>query len=350
MERCCICLDERYHTLIINSGLSICRDCLNNDNVKYYCPTTRIKITVKIPNDFTMRFFRLPPLFSIKDLSKSHDKIAYMDQFDEIDIDNFSELIGNGEILLNVIELKIFVSKCINLNYIDPFHREMLMKYACDEFNDLDLVKKLVEKGIDVNCVDTWGFHPIHFASKKGDKAIEIVKYLVSRGATVNCISQFGIRPIHAACERGDKALELVKFLVMCGADVNCADTNKRYPIHIACKNGDKSLGLVKYLVEKGANLSCINGCGCNPMYFALKAKYKSLELVNWILEYGVNVNCSVDYYGNYPIHLACKNNAPELVKVLMMHGANPDVKSKCGELPSDLTENEEILQLLGKI
>lgn len=132
----------------------------------------------------------------------------------------------------------------------------------------------------------------------------------------------------------------------MHGADVNSVNSNNWYPIHFACKNGDDSLELVKWLALHNVNVNCINNCGHQPIHIACAAKYRALELVKWFLDYGVNYNS--DYYGQYPIHIACINNAFELVKILIAYGADSNVKTKYGKLlPSDLTKNEEILWLL---
>jgi ankyrin repeat protein len=244
MEGCCICLDECI-TLIINSGCSICNACMRRLNRR--CPLTRMEITIKLPNNFAGDFYQYPlppPDFDMKDLLDSLDKIAYMNQFDKIEINNPDLLIKDGRCVLNLDEFKIFTKKCINLDCPGISGRHLIHRMCW--INNLDIVKCLVTNGADVNCVDNWGWHPIHEACRNGDGALELVKFLVANGADVNCADIWGNRPIHLACDQGDKALELVKFLMESGADVNCTNLYGRNPINDA--RDYESLKLVEIL------------------------------------------------------------------------------------------------------
>ena len=78
------------------------------------------------------------------------DGIAYMNQFDKIKLIDPSYLFDlYSKPLLNIDEFKLFVSKCVNLDCVDSF-RKQLIHYACID-NNLDMVKCLVENGADIN-------------------------------------------------------------------------------------------------------------------------------------------------------------------------------------------------------
>ena len=125
MEGCCVCLDE-YITLIINSGWSVCNACLHKLDRR--CPSTRIEITIKLPNNFAGDFYQYPlppPDFDMKDLLDSSDKIAYMNQFDKIKIYNPDLLISDGRCVLNLDEFKSTISKKVKSaggNAVDNFN------------------------------------------------------------------------------------------------------------------------------------------------------------------------------------------------------------------------------------
>ena len=285
MEIYCICHLEYHCATIINSGSSLCAIC--SKNCSRYCPVTNKKITIKLPNSFVRGFFRcLPPSppFHIFRLLESSDKIAYINQYNKIELDNdFYKLFYSGyEYSLNMYEFKLLLSKCINLDCTNTCGKQ-LIHYACGSPIYLDIVKYLVINGADVNCTDYDGERPIHNACWKGNEALEVVKYLISQGADVNCADSRRFRyPIHQACSRGDKALEVVKFLILCGANINCIDCDGWRPIHIAC-------------------------------------------------------------------HRLNKGEPIELIKYLLANGADPNVRTNDGKLPSDFTKNEEILRLLVK-
>lgn len=275
MESCCVCLGNILLPVILNSGTSVCHDCVDKIS---YCPTIHIIVSIKLLNTFAMKFFQYPPVFSISDLLESPDKIAYMNKFDEINLGDPTDLIEDGEFLLNMDEFKIFASKCINLNGTDRYRRQ-LIHWLCS-INNLDMVKFLVANGADVNCIDGLMCSPIHCVHFGVDGALELIKYLVKHGADVNCRALFGRSLIHYVCMQSVGSLELVEYLVEeIGVDVNCIDSNGWRPIHFACW-GSVSVEIIEYLIA---------------------------------------------------------------------NGADPNVRTYNGKLPSDLTGNVKILQLLGK-
>jgi hypothetical protein len=284
MEGCCVCLEECI-TLIINSGWPVCNTCLHKLGRR--CPSTRMEITIKLPNDFAREFYQYlqpPPVFDMEDLLKSSDKIAYMNQFDKFEIYRPGLLIKNNKCVLDLDEFKIFAKKCINLDCSNVYGERLIHRMSW--INNLDMVKCLVANGVDVNCIGIEGWYPIHYACQSGDEALELVKFLIANGADVNCIDNWGWRPIHMACLKGDKALELVKFLVANGADDDCSANNGWHPIHRACQNGDEAIELVKFFLARG-----------------------------------VDVNCATNY-GQYPIHIAFERGSIKLIEFLEAHGA----------------------------
>jgi ankyrin repeat protein len=249
MEGCCVCLDE-CTTLIINSGWPVCNMCFHK--MGHRCPLMRMKITTKLLNNFTREFYQYPlppPVFNMEEFIYSSDKIAYMNQFDKIEIYNSHLLMENDVCALNIDEFKLFAKKCINLDC--PGIYGLCLIHRMSWINNLDMVKCLVENGADVNCVSHWGSHPIHEACHNGDEALEVVKFLIANGADVNCADDSGWRPIHIACRKGDRELELVKFLVANGADVNCANIYGKRPIYLARRCGTTEL--VEFLIANGA-------------------------------------------------------------------------------------------------
>jgi ankyrin repeat protein len=61
----------------------------------------------------------------------------------------------------------------------------------------------------------------IHKAAEEGN--IEVVKKHLADGADVNAKSEFGTTPLHSTLREGDK--EITKLLITNGADVNAKDS-----------------------------------------------------------------------------------------------------------------------------
>jgi len=97
---------------------------------------------------------------------------------------------------------------------------------ACKRGN-LALVTVILELGADVDaqgaCIyedDVWTDSPLgHTVAGAGLSQLEVAKKLVRHGAEVDNIAEYGSTPLHNAAQQGN--LDLVKFLVLVGSDVN---------------------------------------------------------------------------------------------------------------------------------
>jgi ankyrin repeat protein len=114
---------------------------------------------------------------------------------------------------------------------------------------DTALVKELLDKGADLECVDNSKFTPLLNAVHA--RQIPIVELLIERGAKIEVKCFMGLRtPLRLAAEHGDE--EMVKVLLGHGADPNFYDDNGRTPTVFAAAEGH--LGVVKLLLDGGAN------------------------------------------------------------------------------------------------
>ncbi|MDR2763300.1 MAG: protein kinase, partial [Planctomycetaceae bacterium] len=74
---------------------------------------------------------------------------------------------------------------------------------------DIDIVKYLVSKGIDVNTKDNKGCTPLHWAAGYNVN-IEVLEYLVSQGADVNAKNYIGETPLHYAALNNNNVTFLI--------------------------------------------------------------------------------------------------------------------------------------------
>jgi len=96
---------------------------------------------------------------------------------------------------------------------------------------DVELVKELLEQGLNVNARDMHGLTPLHVAALKGHT--EVAKVLLEHGADVNAREEcFENTPLHLTLEKGH--LEVVKVLLEHGADINAENSFGETPKDIA--------------------------------------------------------------------------------------------------------------------
>ena len=88
--------------------------------------------------------------------------------------------------------------------------------------DNLENIRRLIQKGADVNTKDENGETPLLWANVYGK--LDVVKFLVESGANVNAKNNKGNTPLMSSSRHGH--LEVVKYLVSKGADVNAKDTS----------------------------------------------------------------------------------------------------------------------------
>ncbi len=114
------------------------------------------------------------------------------------------------------------------------------------------IVKKLIEKGADVNAVGGMRKTALIWASIQG--YYKIAKILVENGANVNMRALYGETALLYAAKNGH--FKIAKLLVERGANVN-VETSKVTPLMLAAQYGH--FEIVKFLVKHDAKINSIS-------------------------------------------------------------------------------------------
>ena len=207
---------------------------------------------------------------------------------------------------------------------------------------------------------------------------VSIVQYLVTQDNSVKidrdtglAIAIAGSRPIYEAVypvdpdvvnlhfgHTGDPVtvavstnnIDVLSFLLDKGADVNAGRYLSRWsPIALAAKCSTEEI--ITALVHYGAQIS-----GSNALQHA--AYYGRLDLLRRLVDLGADVNDTPNYHHvpklfdplETPLHSAARAGNLEIVKYLLDHGANAELKDSEGRKVSDVargSSRESILELL---
>jgi len=121
----------------------------------------------------------------------------------------------------------------------------------CNKKNiNINIIKHLIEYGVNINKEDNDGNSPLFYACLSGN--MTVVRYLIEQGANINKLNKYGETPLFYACEDGNEAI--VKYLVEQGANINKLNIFGETSFFNACKNGSKAM--IKYLIEHGADMN----------------------------------------------------------------------------------------------
>merc|ERR1712080_150942 len=164
-------------------------------------------------------------------------------------------------------------------------------------------------------------------AAKKGNLAD--VRQLVERGVNVNGKDSFGYSALHEAASRGH--LEVVKYLHSQGADILTHDNGLTTPLWLAAYKGN--LPMVEYLADNGAPLDTPRAWfGLFPLNAA--ADQGNVDVVRFLIERGADVDKKCEDFGS-------KNGEQSSLEIArsQMRWARGTEKSKYEEIVTLLTD-----------
>jgi len=191
-------------------------------------------------------------------------------------------------------------------------------------------MRALLEHGANVNTAadsgDTALMRAIkrNFKVKKGRRTA-CLELLLAHKADVNATNNHGYTALMdaARCYRDlthlDGSLDILRTLLEHGADINAADNSGDTALMRACRRyqittGSENPGVVDLLLRNGAQVDATDEEGQTALWYAGNA---------------LSSDSSRGYY-----HALSKHRRIECFRLLLKHGANPDLQTKRGETP----------------
>ncbi|XP_078310484.1 uncharacterized protein LOC144618403 [Crassostrea virginica] len=239
----------------------------------------------------------------------------------------------------NLLDNIIKNSNDANVLTTDEIHRTPLILASANDMEDEgkcnlsctaavrrdETIKRLIQKGADVNLCHVRGVSPLYMASQKGHEST--AKFLLDNGADVNLSTQQDRSPLWTACFQGHNST--AQLLLNKGADVNLCDKDGAGPLHAACQEGHESTA--QLLLNKGADVNLCNQEGNSPLWIACFDGHDSTAQL--LLNKGADVNlCSK--IGTGPLHVACQNGHESTAQLLLKNAAGVNSINKDGISP----------------
>jgi ankyrin repeat protein len=180
---------------------------------------------------------------------------------------------------------------------------------------DIKLAELLLDHGADVDAAGADGISPLATAIDEGKSGV--ARLLLERGARVPPARPDAPGLLHRAAEQDD--IDIARLLLEHGADIETPFPDGTRLIEYAVDT-DK-LALFRLLLEHGAKADGL----------AIRAlRQGRTEILSRLLDGSAFVDTMID--GQPAFEWAVRNASPELVGVLLAHGADPEILGREGQ------------------
>ncbi len=224
-----------------------------------------------------------------------------------------------------------------------------------------DLLRLVLDHGVDANATDQRGRTPLHWAARVA--STQSVALLLERDADANTRDHRGRTPMHDAALAGQGAI--IDMLRAGGAQVDARDDEQVTPMMLACASGhdqilDRLAGsdidardawgwsaahhaaraanasCLRRLSDLGADLDARDTSGIRPAHLA--ARNGSIRCLRTLGELGADLLSASDL-GNTPLHEAARSGDSASVDYLLSLGAAPDAADISGRTPRRIAD-----------
>jgi len=174
-----------------------------------------------------------------------------------------------------------------------------------------DLLKYVLDCGVNIRGKDDKAFTPFHYATKLGH--MNVCELLIKGGAEIDAKAH-GMTPLLGAALYGQ--LDICELLVKGGAKIDAEGMVEPTALDFAAQIGH--LDICKLLIKGGANVDGGKAESSNPLVYAAFGGY--LDICELLLNCGAAINKKVP--GGTAFDAALENGQTEVSKFLRAHGA----------------------------
>lgn len=163
-------------------------------------------------------------------------------------------------------------------------------------------VERLLDAGADINYKDDDGNTLLHYAAASCHP--EIVKFLIEKGLDLEAKRKLGATPLCVAAKESE-SVAVLKTLIEAGADIN-ARSHYGETLLITAAGFNTNTRVIKFLLQKGLKLEDRDDEGFTPLLNAA-CWQSNTDVMDLLVEAGADVHATTSA-GDTLFHLAARN------------------------------------------
>lgn len=329
------------------ANYQLINDFLLNNNKKFFILETDytepLVDSINVDNDDTNEVYAN----ACYNASKTHDLIDIKNHVDYALNSNYSlakynmcdsgldlnnEMNVNYQVLLfdfvmngDLNGVRLLISKGVDLEMTDSLNQTALV--FASKLNNYEIVDYLCRiSSINLNHCDNDGWTALRYSSWTGNE--KIVKRLLESQASVDACDSDGRTALRAAVYGNHEAI--MKLLIKYGANVNKCDIEGRSILQIACYMGHWNI--VNYLIKYDKLINHRDFYGRNALFTCLYTQNKvyRLDIMKLLINYGCYVY-SCDNNNQTVLISAVQEQLIDVIQLLITHGADIDAIDNLG-------------------
>ncbi|XP_046666199.1 homeobox protein Wariai-like [Homalodisca vitripennis] len=166
---------------------------------------------------------------------------------------------------------------------------------------------------------------------------IDQIRSILEGGGDINTTKdRVGNNLLHCSIIEGNESA--VQALLEMGVNLSIRNGEYKTPLNLAIQ-GDVGSGIIDQLMGKGARLDA------SDIFVVIS--HEKLHLLEKLLDKGLDVNYLTERDDKSLLHVAVQKNCFPAVEMLLMRGADVNIRTKTGHCPLHLVRTPEILELL---
>ncbi|EWZ93961.1 hypothetical protein BFJ63_vAg3519 [Fusarium oxysporum f. sp. narcissi] len=211
----------------------------------------------------------------------------------------------------------------------------------------LDILTKLVERGVYTGTRDEKGRTPLFYAAEAEN--VEIASRLPQKGASPNAQDDEGQTALSRASFEGN--VDVTSLLLASGAEVDLADAEGWTPLMTASKQGHDEV--VALLLEHGADPNARDNNEFTAIMLA--AIDGHADIVARLLDAGADPNAQNETENLTTISWAAEHGNADVIKLLLERGVDPNVDDRTllsalyGFKSGDISGSHAVMEMLVK-
>jgi ankyrin repeat protein len=208
----------------------------------------------------------------------------------------------------DMMAITAFLDSGINMNAPDEVDGRTVLISAAAR-GDLEVVKRLIGRGADVNIKDNKGYTALsHSIEARYDEVSDVLLNHPQLDPNARGLNGTTTLASYVWRDRSD----VVDQLLERGADVNAQDNDGDAPLHGAAQNGN--VGIIDMLIDNGADVNLKNKQGGTPLMWA--AVFGHEDAARRLIERGADPSLK-DAEGLTARDWAIRNNRNSVVALL---------------------------------